>query len=166
MRKTSPKTERCQHCSRLFTKKGLKEHLRHVKCSPSSTAVPKKFQRARCKYCSKTFHSGNSLRVHVAGQHPTEYARSPNSVKDHRSPRKQRSTESPADQTRQHSHGKERGSPKKSGAQHASRAAHSLRHDANASAARASAEAERSRRVWEEALRRQQVQMESLRSRK
>ena len=82
----SKRDAQCEHCKRFFTKKGLKEHQRHVKCSPTSTATPRKWERARCKHCGKSFHSSNSLRVHVSTQHPTEYRKSPNSVKAHRSP--------------------------------------------------------------------------------
>ena len=146
----SPKDSQCPHCKRFFTKRGLKEHLRHVKCSPTSTATPKKFERARCKYCSKIFHSGNSLRVHVAGQHPAEYAKSPHSVKRHKAPLTRKSKEPRA---------KERDSPKKSAARPGGRTEDPLRHVAGASVARASADAERTRRVWEEILRRQQLQL-------
>ena len=82
----SKRDAQCEHCKRFFTKKGLKEHQRHVKCSPTSTATPRKWERARCKHCGKIFHSSNSLRVHVSTQHPTEYRKSPKSVKAHRSP--------------------------------------------------------------------------------
>ena len=48
MRK-SPKDTQCPHCQRFFTKKGCREHQRHVRCSPSSTAKKRVFERARCK---------------------------------------------------------------------------------------------------------------------
>ena len=85
-RQKSPKNSQCPLCKRFFTAKGVKEHQRHVKCSPKSKASPRTCQRARCKYCNRSFQSANSLRVHVAGQHPNEYAKSPHSVKQHRSP--------------------------------------------------------------------------------
>lgn len=85
-RRKSPKDSKCPHCGRHFTKGGLKQHLRHVKCSPTSTASPRKFERVRCKHCSKSFHSTNSLRVHVSTVHPNEYAKSPGHMKNHRAP--------------------------------------------------------------------------------
>ena len=88
--KKSPQDAQCPHCKRFFTKRGLREHLRHVRCSPTSTATKRVFKRARCKRCGKSFHSGNSLRVHVAGQHPAEYAQSPHSVKGHKAPLKRK----------------------------------------------------------------------------
>ena len=91
----SPRDARCPHCGRHFTKGGLKQHLRHVKCSPTSTATPRKFERVRCKHCGKSFHSTNSLRVHVSTVHPEEYARSPGLMKHHRAPyhKKRRSSD-------------------------------------------------------------------------
>ena len=82
----SPRNAVCQHCGGRFTKGGLKQHLRYVKCSPTSTASPRKFKRVRCKHCSKSFHSTNSLRVHVSTVHAKEYAKSPGLMKHHRSP--------------------------------------------------------------------------------
>ena len=100
MRK-SPKDAQCPHCKRFFTKRGLREHLRHVRCSPTSTATKRVFKRARCKHCGRSFHSGSSLRVHVAGQHPAEYAQSPHSVKGHKAPLKRKGSPE-ADQQRPH----------------------------------------------------------------
>ena len=85
-RRKSPKDAKCPHCGRQFTKGGLKQHLRHVKCSPTSTASPRQFERVRCKHCGKSFHSTNSLRVHVSTVHPTEYAKSPGLMTHHRAP--------------------------------------------------------------------------------
>ncbi len=82
----SPKDAICPHCKRSFTKGGLKQHLRFVKCSPSNTATPRKFERVRCKHCLKSFHSTNSLRVHVSTIHAKEYAKSPGHMKNHRAP--------------------------------------------------------------------------------
>ena len=92
----SPRDAKCPHCGRHFTKGGLKQHMRHVKCSPTSTASPRNFERVRCKHCSKSFHSTNSLRVHVSTVHPKEYAKSPGHMKHHRAPykSKKRSPES------------------------------------------------------------------------
>ena len=87
-KRKNPRDAQCQHCKRFFTKKGLKEHQRHVKCSPNSKATPREWERARCKHCGKSFHSSNSLRVHVSTQHPGKYRKSPNSAKAHRSPLK------------------------------------------------------------------------------
>ena len=84
-RRKSPRDARCEHCGKLFTRKGLLEHKRHVKCAPTSKATPRKWERARCKRCHRSFHSSNASRVHVSTQHPSEYRRSPNSVKAHRS---------------------------------------------------------------------------------
>ena len=81
----SPKDSQCPHCKRFFTAGGLKQHMRFVKCSPASTASPRKFERVRCKHCGKSFHSTNSLRVHVSTRHPKEYSRSPGHMKHHRS---------------------------------------------------------------------------------
>ncbi len=82
----SPKDAICPHCKRSFTKGGLKQHLRYVKCSPNSTATPRKFERVRCKHCLKSFHSTNSLRVHVSTVHAKEYSKSPGHMKHHRAP--------------------------------------------------------------------------------
>ena len=145
---TSPKDAQCPHCKRWFTKRGLKEHLRHVKCSPSSTATKRVFQRARCKYCGKSFHSGNSLRVHVAGQHPDEYARSPHSVKLHKAPlKRKRSPE--ADQQRPRSASPQAKRKRDIPPQQAEAATTDLR---------TLEDPERTRRVWEDVLRRQQLQ--------
>ncbi len=100
-RRKSPRDATCPHCKRRFTAKGLKEHMRHVKCSPSSTATPRHFERVRCKHCSKSFHSTNSLRVHVATTHQREYARSPGSMKHHKVASDKRRSASPKD-SRQH----------------------------------------------------------------
>ena len=104
----SPRDSQCPHCKRLLTKGGLKQHLRHVKCSHTSTASPRKFERVRCKHCSKSFHSTNSLRVHVSTRHPREYAKSPGHMENHRtayrhSGKKSR-RESPAQATNEHRH--------------------------------------------------------------
>ena len=72
-RRKSPRDARCEHCGKLFTRKGLLEHKRHVKCAPTSKATPRKWERARCTYCHRSFHSSNGLRVHVSTQHPSEY---------------------------------------------------------------------------------------------
>ena len=150
MRK-SPKDAQCPHCKRFFTKRGLREHLRHVRCSPTSTATKRVFKRARCKHCGKSFHSGNSLRVHVAGQHPDEYAKSPHSVKDHIAPPKRKGSPV-ADQQRPHNaspHAKrKRDIPQ---LQKIKGSTTALREDAEMQIAR-------TRRVWEEVLRRQQLQ--------
>ena len=82
----SPRDSVCPHCKRRFTKGGLKQHMRYVRCSPTSTASPRKFDRVCCKHCGKSFHSTNSLRVHVSTVHAKEYAKSPGHMKDHRSP--------------------------------------------------------------------------------
>ena len=82
----SPRDSQCKHCGRYFTAGGLRQHLRHVKCSPTSTATPRKFKRVRCRHCGASFHSTNSLRVHVSTRHAKEYAKSPGSMKDHRAP--------------------------------------------------------------------------------
>ena len=150
MRK-SPTGAQCPHCKRFFTKSGLREHLRHVRCSPTSTATNCVFIRVRCKHCGKSFHSGNSLRVHVAGQHPAEYAQSPHSVKGHKAPLKRKGSPE-ADQQRPRSaspHAKrKRDTPQLQKNEHSTTA---LREDAEMQIARA-------RRVWEEVLRRQQLQ--------
>ena len=96
-RRKSPRDATCPHCRRRFTAKGLKEHQRHVKCSPSSTAIPRTFERVRCKHCNKSFHSTNSLRVHVATTHEKEYARSPGSMKDHKVALQKRGSATPKD---------------------------------------------------------------------
>lgn len=89
-RRKSPKDSKCKHCGRYFTAGGLRQHLRHVKCSPTSTATPRKFKRVRCRHCGSSFHSTNSLRVHVSTRHAKEYAKSPGSMKDHRAPYKRK----------------------------------------------------------------------------
>ena len=85
-KRKSPRDATCVHCGRKFTKGGLKQHLRYVRCSPTSKASPRKFERVRCKHCNKSFHSTNSLRVHVATVHPKEYAQKPGHMKYHRVP--------------------------------------------------------------------------------
>ena len=105
-RRKSPRDARC-------------EHKRHVKCAPTSKATPHKWERARCKHCHRSFHSSNGLRVHVSTQHPSEYHRSPNSVKAHRSPLKRTSShgktegkrEPSKDARRSSSHAGKRGAP-------------------------------------------------------
>ena len=144
MRK-SQRDAQCPRCKRFFIRKGLKEHLRHVRCSPTSTATKRLFARARCKYCGKSFHSGNSLRVHVAGQHPDEYSKSPHSVKHHKAPLKRRRSPE-ADQQRPPS-----ASP------HAKRKPMQQAEVANTDL-RTLEDPERTRRVWEDVLRRQQLQ--------
>ena len=89
-RRKNPKDSACPHCGKYFTKGGLKQHMRFVKCSPKSTASPRKFERVRCRHCGKSFHSTNSLRVHVSTCHPKEYIKSPGSMKNHRSPYKRK----------------------------------------------------------------------------
>ena len=145
---TSPKDAQCPHCKRWFTKRGLKEHLRHVKCSPTSTATKRVFQRARCLYCGKSFHSGKSLRAHVAGQHPDEYSKSPHSVKHHKAPLKRRRSPE-ADQQRPPSaspHAKRKPTREAQQAEVANTDLRTLE------------DSERTRRVWEDVLRRQQLQ--------
>ena len=90
----SPKDSVCAHCGKMFTTGGLKQHLRHVKCAPTSTASPRQFERVRCKHCGKSFHSTNSLRVHVSTRHPKEYSKSPGHMKYHRSPYKKKRSDS------------------------------------------------------------------------
>ena len=82
----SPRDAKCKHCGRYFTKGGLKQHMRHVKCSPTSTASPRKFERVRCKHCSKSLHSTSSICVHVSTVHPKEYATLPGLMEYHRAP--------------------------------------------------------------------------------
>ena len=82
----SPRDSVCPHCRRSFTKGGLRQHLKYVKCAPTSDATPREFDRVRCKHCGKSFHSTNSLRVHVSTVHAKEYAKSPASMKLHRAP--------------------------------------------------------------------------------
>ena len=150
MRK-SPKGAQCTHCKRFFTKRGPREHLRHVRCSPTSTATKRVFKRARCKHCGKSFHSGNSLRVHVAGQHPAEYAKSPHSVKRHKAPLKRKNAPK-LEQQRPRSaspHAKrKRDTPQQQDTEHSTT-------DLCAREA-----PERTRRVWEEVLRRQRLRKE------
>ena len=151
----SKRDAQCEHCKRFFTKKGLKEHQRHVKCSPTSTATPRKWERARCKHCGKSFHRSNSLRVHVSTQHPTVYRKSPNRTKAHRSPVK-------------------RSGPTKTG-----RASSTPRHDTagrstspqvasqkpvSHSPIRKSPDPATSRRRWETVLRQQQLQKDRTQS--
>ena len=91
------KTACCKFCHEWFTPKGLKEHLRHVKCSDASTATQRVYQAAVCKYCNGKFHSNNALRVHVAGMHPEEYAKHPNQVAPHRAVFKDTTAENATD---------------------------------------------------------------------
>ena len=104
----SPRDAQCPHCKRNFTKGGLKQHMRHVKCSPKSTASPRRFERVRCKHCTKSFHSTNSLRVHVSTRHPREYAKSPGHMTNHRAPYRHSGDksrrQSPAPATNAHGH--------------------------------------------------------------
>jgi len=117
-RRKSPRDARREHCGKRFTRKGLLERKRHVKCAPTSKATPRKRERARCKHCHRSFHSSNALRVHVATQNPSEYRRSPNSVKA-RSPLKRASShgktegnrEPSKDARRSSSHSGKRGAP-------------------------------------------------------
>ena len=97
----SPRDSECPHCHRKFTAGGLKQHVRFVKCSPKSTASPRKFERVRCKHCGKSFHSTNSLRVHVSTVHADKYALSPGSMQNHRAPYKKKVSPSSANATRQ-----------------------------------------------------------------
>ena len=106
---------------------------------------------ARCRYCGKTFHSGNSLRLHVAGQHPAEYAKSPHSVKRHKAPLKRKSVlklEQRPRSARPHAKPK-RDSPQPQETEHST------------TDLRAREDPERTRRVWEEVLRRQQLQRDT-----
>jgi len=152
-RRKSPRDAQCPHCKKYLTKKGLLEHMRHVKCAPGSKATPRKWERARCKYCARSFHSSNSLRVHVSSQHPAEYRRSPNSVKAHRSPAKtsnapprpskRASPSTSAD--KRNGHAEKRGSPERK--KQKSAGVEAMMQN--------SPDPEASRRVWEEVLRRQ-----------
>ena len=86
----SPATEgvKCPHCGKRYkNKRSLREHTRHH-CKRCTTTSPRTYTPSRCKHCGKVFHSANSLRVHASTQHPTEYARSPRSVREHRAPLK------------------------------------------------------------------------------
>jgi hypothetical protein len=148
-----PRDAQCPHCKRFFTRKGLKEHLRHVRCSPTSTATKRVFERARCRYCGKSFHSGNSLRVHVAGQHPPEYSKSPHSVKHHKAPLKRKSAPK-LEQQRPRS-----ASPHAKRKRDTSRQPQETEH--STTDLRAGEDPERARRVWEEVLRRQQLQRDT-----
>ena len=151
-------------------KKGLKEHQRHVKCSPTSTATPRKWERARCKHCGKSFHSSNSLRVHVSTQHPTEYRKSPNSVKAHRSPVKRsgstktgHASSAPRHDTAGRSTSPQVASRKPVSHSPASRA-EKLKTDLDVEAMiRKSPDPATSRRIWETALR-QQLQKDKTQS--
>ena len=172
-RRKSPKAAWCEHCGKLFTRKGLLEHKRHVKCAPTSKATPRKWERARCKYCHRSFHSSNALRVHVSTQHPSEYRRSPNSVKAHRSPLKRTSShgktegkrEPSKDARRSSSHAGKRGAPleaqrsrKPNGKQSEVSPVKSPSVAKLEAMIQRSADPETTRRVWEEVLRRQQLQ--------
>ena len=152
----------CEHCKRFFTKKGLKEHQRHAKCSPTSTATPRKWERACCKHCGKSFHSSNSLRVHVSTQHPTEYRKSPNSVKAHRSPVKR--SGSTEHDTAGRSTSPQVASRKPVSHSPASRA-EKLKTDLDVEAMiRKSPDPATSRRIWETVLRQQQLQKDRTQS--
>ena len=167
----SKRDAQCEHCKRFFTKKGLKEHQRHVKCSPTSTATPRKWERARCKHCGKSFHSSNSLRVHVSTQHPTEYRKSPNSVKAHRSPVKRsgstktgRASSAPRHDTAGRSTSPQVVSRKPAGHSSASRA-EKLKTDLDVEAMiRKRPDPGTSRRIWETVLRQQQLQKDKTQS--
>ena len=167
----SKRDAQCEHCKRFFTKKGLKEHQRHVKCSPTSTATPRKWERARCKHCGKSFHSSNSLRVHVSTQHPTEYRKSPNSVKAHRSPVKRsgstktgRASSAPRHDTAGRSTSPQVASRKPVSHSPASRA-EKLKTDLDVEAMiRKSPDPATSRRIWETVLRQQQLQKDRTQS--
>ena len=169
----SKRDAQCEHCKRFFTKKGLKEHQRHVKCSPTSTATPRKWERARCKHCGKSFHSSNSLRVHVSTQHPTEYRKSPNSVKAHRSPIKHnRSTKTgpPPPAPRRDAAGRST-SLQVASRKHVSHSPASrtekLKTDLDVEAMiRTSPDPATSRRIWETVLRQQQLQKDRTQSAK
>ena len=100
----NPKDRECPHCHRKFTAGGLKQHMRHVKCSPASTASPRKFERVRCKYCGKSFHSTNSLRVHVSTAHADKYVLSPGSMENHRAPYKKTAQPSSINHSEHNSH--------------------------------------------------------------
>ena len=163
-RRKSPKDARCEHCGKLFTRKGLLEHKRHVKC---------KWERTRCKHCHRSFHSSNALRVHVSTQHPSEYRRSPNSVKAHRSPLKRTSShgktegkrEPSKDARRSSSHAGKRGAPleaqrsrKPNGKQSEVSPVKTPSVAKLEAMIQKSADPDTTRRVWEEVLRRQQLQ--------
>ncbi len=168
-----PRDAQCEHCKRFFTKKGLKEHQRHVKCSPASKATPRKWERAKCLHCAKTFHSSNSLRVHVSTQHPNEYRRSPNSVKAHRAPSKRspkikQSPPSPKHGTASPEKSAQKLSTKsKRGVEHRSGAASprlKSDHVDVESMIRKNPDPLTSRRIWEQALRMQQLQKDKSQS--
>ena len=155
----SPRDSACPHCGKLFAKGGLELHMRHVKCSPCSTASPRKWQRVRCRHCSRSFPSVNSLRVHVSTRHAREYAKSPGSMKDHRAPYKSSSSGS-----KDH-----RGRPEQ-GAHSSTRriSSHrSPRAPGKEPSQRAPAEPEPqdepTRRIWEEVRRRQRSQTDASR---
>ena len=159
-RRKSPRDARC-------------EHKRHVKCAPTSKATPRKWERARCKYCHRSFHSSNALRVHVSTQHPSEYRRSPNSVKAHRSPLKRTSShgktegkrEPSKDARRSSSHAGKRGAPleaqrsRKPNGKQSEVSPVKMPSVAKLEAMiQKSADPDTTRRIWEEVLRRQQLQ--------
>ena len=161
-----------EHCTRFCTKtKALKEHQRHVKCSPTSTATPRKWERARCKHCGKSFHSSNSLRVHVSMQHPNEFRKSPNSVKAHRSPVKRsgstktgRASSAPRHDTAGRSASPQVASRKPVSHSPASRA-EKLKTDLDVEAMiRKSPDPATSRWIWETVLRQQQLQKDRTQS--
>ena len=161
----SPRDAQCPHCKKWFTRMGLLEHKRHVRCSPTSKATPRKWERARCKYCLKSFHSVNSLRTHVSGQHPDEYRRSPNSVKAHRAPLKKSPKESRGRDGRQPSPGGQgKQSPGTDKRSPGSTAPPKPKGGLVEDLVGRSQDPATSRRVWEEVLRRQQVQKDKSQS--
>ena len=88
--KVSPKNTACEHCGRLFTARGVKEHVRHH-CPANPNRRKRVFTKSKCLHCGKRMHSAG-LRVHVASVHPEKYARS-RSVKAHRAPEKPKKSE-------------------------------------------------------------------------
>ncbi len=73
MRKSPEKATPCLYCGKLFTSKGVYEHERHS-CPHNKNRKKRSFGKARCKICGESFHQ-NSLRAHMATQHPLEFAR-------------------------------------------------------------------------------------------
>ena len=147
---------KCQHCGRTYkNKRSLRGHVRHH-CKRCKSTSPRKCTPAKCKHCSKVFHSANSLRVHASTQHVKEYARSPRSVKEHRAPMKK---------TRRRS--REVRAPEPSG-QEASTAAlggqSKTAMDKRLHQYAPSSGDQRSREIWETALRRQHLQNKSTRA--
>ena len=117
------------------------------------------------------FHSSNSLRVHVSTQHPTEYRKSPNSVKAHRSPVKRsgstktgRASSAPRHDTAGRSTSPQVASRKPVSHSPASRA-EKLKTDLDVEAMiRKSPDPATSRRIWETVLRQQQLQKDRTQS--